>query len=740
MIGMESEDFSGMGLGSFDAFAPTSAQMQRRLGTVGVPSYTPPRPASVAPSTRISPTTSNPAPVTMPTSMGQPNTTATAPKPVTQPKRSTALQKRLDEIEAEVARKRQAEIAKGPRVVDNLRNTTPNMTEFRKALRTGYTGDNVDRVDDFYNMTFLDVMHDPEGGNIYLPDATDFAEKGAMGIPLTKEEQMLNISSRAYFGQDGLPGYETTRFYEPPSEKDYTDARKAEVSAITGTIGDATSTGQIVDTLSSYYGADVKPIKETRSFTGDIEGYTSTSPELMAEFQSVIRPLMEEKVAYGMSVGKKDYHETILDAYNNDPVIRAVYDKYGVKPTRTNARGSEYIYDPLGYRDSRVIKRSPALGNAIKMAATLAFTAGAGGALAGTAAFGGGTSALGTAAAKGLTSAAVTAATGGEGSDILKAGLLGGAGAYGQELAKAAEAADLAAAAGAMTAESPQLIKAAELARKTSDTFNKVAKTAKFVDAAIDGDIAGAAVAAFGPRFTKTAMDKVGLDEKFLDRYNINQDDAVAGLVKTQLELTKGTDFGDAVARGFGKYITEGGALAPNNVKTPEFIQMIGDAIKATGSMFDDVLLQPIKGVVEPVIDVARDIGSAADDAFIQPIREGLKVVDDEAIQPIKEGFETVYESIPNLGVDLSNLPDVNLPASTQTASTSSTPSTRRSAPRIIQERTADIVDLGEERYRKVDPVAAYLASITGSGMANGGAVRSSYGNLDELLRIVEGK
>ena len=58
------------------------------------------------------------------------------------------------------------------------------------------------------------------------------------------------------------------------------------------------------------------------------------------------------------------------------------------------------------------------------------------------------------------------------------------------------------------------MIKAAEASAKTADTFNKVAKTAKFVDAAIDGDIAGAAISVFGPKFTKTAMDKVGLDEK----------------------------------------------------------------------------------------------------------------------------------------------------------------------------------------------------------------------------------
>jgi hypothetical protein len=661
------------------------------------------------------------------------------------------------------------------------------MTEFRKALRTGYTGDSVDRVDDFYNTSFQEAMHDPEGENLYFSDAMDFGEKGAYGIPLTKEEQMLDISSRAYFGQDDLPGYNKSRFYTPPPEEYTSGERKAELEAVTGAIEDATSTDQVVSSLSSYYGADVKPIKETRSFTGDIEGYTSTSPELMAEFQSVIRPLMEEKVAYGMSVGKKDYHEVLLDAYNNDPAIRAVYDKYGVKPTRTSARGSEYIYDPLGYRDSRVVKRSPALGNAIKMAATLAFTAGAGGALAGTAAFGGGASTLGTAAAKGLTSAAVTAATGGEGSDILKAGLLGGVGAYGQELAKVAAADKLALTNAALEAGgggvNPALIKAAEISAKTADTFNKVVKTAKFVDAAVDGDLAGAVVASFGDRYTAAALDKVGLDKDFLADLNINQNDLTAGLVKTQIELTKGTDFGDALMRGLGEYIKEGGALGPNNVKTPEFIKRIGDAIEEVGSGFDDAILQPIKGfgedfieavgdVAEPVVDVVEDIAGAVVDVaepiidaveetgkavedVIKPIvdpiidaapvvedviKDAGRTVDDVIIQPVKDLVEEVVESLPNPDIDLPDV-DIDLPTSTstQTSSTPSTPSIRRSVPRIIREYTPDVAQIGEYE-RGADDVAAYLASITGSGMANGGAVRSSYGNLDELLRIVGGR
>jgi hypothetical protein len=329
----------------------------------------------------------------------------------------------------------------------------------------------------------------------------------------------------------------------------------------------------------------------------------------------------------------------------------------------------------------------------------------------------------------------------------------------------------------------PALFEAANAAAKTADTFNKVVQGAKFIDAAADGDLAGAAVVTFGPKFTKTAMDKVGLDEKFLDGYNINQNDAVAGLVKTQVELTKGTDFGDAIARGFGEYIMEGGALAPNNMQTPEFIEKIGDAIKASGSMFDDVILQPVKDfsegfveavgdvaepvvdvvediagavvdVAEPIIDAAEETGKAVEDVIkpiVDPIidaapvvedaiKEAGRTVDDVILEPVKDVVEEVVESIPDVDVNLPDV-DVDLPTSTftQTSSTPSTPSIRRSVPRIIREYTPDVAQIGEYE-RGADDIAAYLASITGSGMANGGVVRSSYGNLDELLRIVGGK
>ena len=287
-------------------------------------------------------------------------------------------------------------------------------------------------------------------------------------------------------------------------------------------------------------------------------------------------------------------------------------------------------------------------------------------------------------------------------------------------------------------------------------------------------------------------MDKVKLNEEFLEGYNINQDDVVAGLVKTELELAKGTDFGDAIVRGFGEYIMEGGALGPNNIKTPEFIKKIGDAIAEGGRMFDDVLLQPVKGfvegtvevlgdVAEPVVDVIEDVagavvekapliedavratGAAVEDVvkpIVEPIIDAAPVVedavravgstvDDVIIEPVKELVEDVVDAIPEVDLPEVDLPevdidlpkiDVPLPDIDMSVPTRAPTSFIRT-PGILQETGAEIFDLGdrEKRRTSADDTIDFLASLAG-GRASGGVVRSSYGSLDELLRIVGGK
>jgi len=753
------------------------------------------RPAAAPPPT---PTTPKPTPVlgsSAPPELrsSTPKPVTSTPKPMADPAIAADALKNMRAMTKNMTPEQLREISTyAPGLAEQLRGpTTPKSaiqsykdTLLGAADKNVYDViDDVDEVDDFYDMMFRGSVLEPletDKKAITARDTTDGKARGSQYLS-GKRGDVFAFTPDEYISEVGAPEYLKGLKSGVGTDK---DVIRSAYGSIANTGGTDTAAA-----LSNYYGFDVVPsgsASDIKNFGGNYEEHTNASQEQISEFQSLIKPVLAETIPYLQATEGLDYQDALLEAYKRDPMIQSMYAKYGVQPVRQTKDGSTYLYDPMTFGEIRTKEvKDSSVKDALKVAAIVGLSLVGGGALAGTAAFGGGTSAAGSALAYGTTSAGITAATGGDTNDILKSFALGGVGGFAKGLnANAAGLADKARQ-GAFTlgaaAPDPALIEAANAAAKTADTFGKVVQGAKFVDAAIDGNIAGAAVATFGPKFTTAAMDKVGLNEKFLEGYNINQDDAVAGLVKTQIELTKGTDFGDAIARGFGEYIMEGGALAPSNVKTPEFIKMIGDVIKASGSMFDDAILQPVKGfvegtvevlgdVTEPVVDVIEDVagavvdkapliedavratGSAIEDVvkpIVDPLIDAAPVVedavraigstvDDVIIEPVKELVESIVEAAPD--VDLS---DVNLPASTQAPSTPSTPSTpltRRSAPRIIQERTADIVDLGEERYRKVDPVAAYLAGITGSGMANGGAVRSSYGNLDELLRIVGGK
>ena len=659
--------------------------------------------------------------------------------------------------------------------------------------------DDVDEVDDFYDMMFRGSVLEPletDKKAITARDTTDGKARGSQYLS-GKRGDVFAFTPDEYISEVGAPEYLKGLKSGVGTDK---DVIRSAYGSIANTGGTDTAAA-----LSNYYGFDVVPsgsASDIKNFGGNYEEHTNASQEQISEFQSLIKPVLAETIPYLQATEGLDYQDALLEAYKRDPMIQSMYAKYGVQPVRQTKDGSTYLYDPMTFGEIRTKEvKDSSVKDALKVAAIVGLSLVGGGALAGTAAFGGGTSAAGSALAYGTTSAGITAATGGDTNDILKSFALAGAGGYAKGLNAAAQAA-ADTASGAAQALSPfsggvtsaadaakmqeklkLLTTAAETTQKTADTFGKVVQGAKFIDAAVDGDIAGAAVSAFGPKFTTAAMDKVGLNEKFLEGYNINQDDAVAGLVKTQIELTKGTDFGDAIARGFGEYIMEGGALAPNNVKTPKFIKMIGDVIKASGSMFDDAILQPVKGfvegtvevlgdVAEPVVDVIEDVagavvdkapliedavratGSAIEDVvkpIVDPLIDAAPVVedavraigstvDDVIIEPVKELVEGIVEAAPDV-----DLPDVDLPRPTPSPSPSrsSTPTRTPSiirTPGIIEERGAELFDLGGEQERKVDPVEAYLASLAAGGMANGGAVRSSYGNLDELLRIVGGK
>jgi len=418
--------------------------------------------------------------------------------------------------------------------------------------------------------------------------------------------------------------------------------------------------------------------------------------------------------------------------------------------------------------------------------------------------------ALGTALAAGTTSAAITGITGGDTNDILKSFALAGVGGYAKglsanasSLGEAAKQAEGLALAGTFRPEHADLLKNAadatkafEAATKTAQTFSSVVENGTFITQAVRGDVAGAVIGKYGDRFTTAALNKTGLNKEFLKGYNINQDDLTAGLVKTQKELAKGSDFGDALTKGLGEYIQEGGALSPNDPKTPAFIKKIGDAIRYTGKMFDDTIFEPVKDATKPVIDAAKAVGKKVDDKVFEPAKDTVKAAGsaiddttkpiresvsdavkapikaagsaiDDATKPVREGvsdavkdagsavddavIQPVREALKDIDKPDVDLPSVDLP-SIDTPNLGLSLSdilallggggggagVRGGTPGIIQEEAAELFDLGDEEKEEEDALSAYLASIApGNNVvrkASGGVLQSSYGNLFDTI------
>ena len=173
-----------------------------------------------------------------------------------------------------------------------------------------------------------------------------------------------------------------------------------------------------------------------------------------------------------------------------------------------------------------------------------------------------------------------------------------------------------------------------------------------------------------GKKYTTDALEKAGLTDEILSKeYNINQDDLVEGLVRTEKELVKGTSLDEALLKGLGTYVKEGGSLSGLPVpelnvvlETPELLKKAEDVLRTVGSVVDDTVLQPPKEFVEAVAestpspkvieDIAREAGSTAEDVvrtagavIDEPIQEVGQAIA-EGGQVIKEGAEALAKAV----------------------------------------------------------------------------------------------
>lgn len=494
-------------------------------------------------------------------------------------------------------------------------------TEFLSGVQSGNTAGKVNRRDDIYN-NFFDQTNYRYQGN-----PSDF--RASVGL------------SDAF------------SLYDDPTVQVNSQSFQAASQSLAGA-------EDPLAVLSDYYGFDITPTVNEGANYKNAKKY-GTTEESMAEFQSIIEPILQKSIPYIQATQGLEYTDALEYAYTHDPMVAALYNQYGVDLYRQTKDGSTYIFDPIAGQEIRTLEvKDPKFKDIAPALAGIALSfTGIPAALGG--AFGA-TGATASAIGQGLVSTA-TAALGGErGSDLLVSGITGAMGGYtkglGTELSSLNEAAKAADAAGDFAG-------AAQLASQAADVgaqlklINTLKNTANFANAVQNENYVGAL-------FSGLNLAGVGVNEWVSEKVNtafagqeeilgMNTDDLAVGVTQFAEKLMQGKDPKQALISAVVEYAKAGGSFPDLgiDIDLPDFDSSgffdavanskIVQAIRQLGEDFDYAVLQPAK-------DFFEQTGSAIDDEFIQPIRESLKDID----------IPTPDVDLPDLNLDLPSL-DLNL-------------------------------------------------------------------------------
>jgi hypothetical protein len=481
-------------------------------------------------------------------------------------------------------------------------------TEFLSGVQSGNTAGKVNRRDDIYNNFFDQTNYRYQGNpsdfraSVGLSDAFSLYDNPAAQI----NSQSLQTASQSLAGASDPLAF-----------------------------------------LSDYYGFEITPTLNEGANYKNAKKY-GTTEESMAEFQSIIEPILQKSIPYIQATQGLEYTDALEYAYTHDPMVAALYNKYGVDLYRKTGDGSTYIFDPIAGQEIRTLEvKDPKFKDIAPALAGIALSfTGIPAALGG--AFGA-TGATASAIGQGLVSTATAALGGARGSDLLVAGVTGAMGGYtkglGTELSSLNEAAKAADAAGDIATATQLASQAADVSSQLN-LINTISNTARAVDAIANKNYVGAALigldqAGFSLNdWTANKLNTlVGSDEIL----GINTDDLAVGVNSFGVNLLKGKDTDDALRSALVDYAKAGGSLPDlgTGIEIPEIIKQLGREL-------DDTILQPI-------VNTLGEVGSTIDDTVIQPIRKGLKNID----------IPTPDVNLPEVDINLPdvNLPDINLPS-----------------------------------------------------------------------------
>lgn len=493
-------------------------------------------------------------------------------------------------------------------------------TEFLSGVQSGNTANKVNRRDDIYNNFFNQTNYRYQG------NPADF--RASVGL------------SDAF------------SVYDNPEVQINAQSFQEASQALSGA-------SDPLAVLSNYYGFDVTPTANEGANYRNAQKY-GTTEQNMAEFQSIIEPILQKTIPYIQATQGLEYTDALEYAYSHDPMVAALYNQYGVDLYRSTDDGSTYIFDPIAGQEIRTLEvKDPKFKDFLPAIALSVVTAGAGGLIGGAISNTALGASLGTAGSNALGSAIAgigsAAASGKRGSDLITAGVLSGLGGYTKGLNEIAQTA----AAGSQVA-----IDAAAKA----DIFNNVLKVANAADAIANKNYfkllnMGLEAGGFESFNTLTAnkLNELGGADGTLLGLNVDQlAPAVNNIAK---DLLTGKDLDDALKGGVLEYIKQGGALDRFNLKdfnfpsfdfnTPEGIKGIEDFVKTNWSALKD----------SSFVQGMREIGRNIDDDVIQPLIEPIKGLDQELDDLIKtpdsvKAIEDYFKSLE--GPDI-NFPDLNL-------------------------------------------------------------------------------
>ena len=118
--------------------------------------------------------------------------------------------------------------------------------------------------------------------------------------------------------------------------------------------------------------------KNLEDFGGTF-GYGSLTNEQLQSFQNELLPIMAKEVAKQQTEGRQDYQSALMKAYQFNPEVQAIYEKYGVSPIRTSDEyGSVKLYDPFSFNEITLTDNRPGFDDYANAAikAFIAYTAG----------------------------------------------------------------------------------------------------------------------------------------------------------------------------------------------------------------------------------------------------------------------------------------------------------------------------------------------------------------------------